>query len=169
MGADCELTEIVAARNLALSLCWSGGMIVKVDLHWAEAVSETPNPSSQAIELRAALERYEVRKPPQWPDLPLDFSSLSDFQRAALDELKRIPSGATLTYGELAERLGRPGGAQAVGRAMGANPFPLIYPCHRVVGSGGNMTGFSAEGGVEMKVYLLRLEGAVQNVLPGLE
>lgn len=166
---EADLIEVIAADKLALSLNWVGGMIAATHLLWADDVEETDSLSPEAVAVKEALARYEARKPPQWPDLPFDFSPLSDFHRAALDELAKIPSGKTRTYGEMASILGQPGGAQAVGRAMGANPFPLICPCHRVVGSGGSMTGFSASGGVKMKEYLLRHEGAIQGLLPGLE
>ena len=88
-------------------------------------------------------------------DLPLRLSSAltGDVQRAML----AIPFGETTTYGAIAKRLGVP--AQAVGQACGANPLPVIVPCHRVLGASG-LGGFSAAGGVETKVWLLRHEGA---------
>ena len=88
-------------------------------------------------------------------DLPLRLSSAltGDVQRAMLS----IPFGETTTYGAIARRLGVP--AQAVGQACGANPLPVIVPCHRVLGASG-LGGFSAAGGVETKVWLLRHEGA---------
>lgn len=166
---ECDRTEIVVGEKIALHLCWQGEQIAAIHLHWAKGVTESADLSPDGGELKAALARYEDRKQPRWPDLPFDFSPLSDFGRSAIEELQRIPFGTTRTYGEMAAILGQPSGAQAVGRAMGANPFPLIYPCHRVVGSGGSMTGFSASGGVKMKEYLLRLEGVGQGFLPGLE
>ncbi|QJF50519.1 methylated-DNA--[protein]-cysteine S-methyltransferase [Roseobacter ponti] len=89
-------------------------------------------------------------------DLPLRVQG-SDFQRAVCDAIYAIPFGETLTYGEIAQALGAP--AQAVGRACGGNPIPVIIPCHRVMGAKG-LTGFSGAGGVETKVALLRHEGA---------
>ncbi|WFS62871.1 MGMT family protein [Pseudodesulfovibrio thermohalotolerans] len=162
-------SEWVCGAQIALCLRWEDGLVVRIETAWAEDVRETDPLSEAASGLQAALLRYEARLKPDWPDLPLDFSGMSDFLRNALEELRRIPSGTTRTYGEMAAILGRPGGAQAVGRAMGANPFPVLYPCHRVVGAGGAMTGFSASGGIEMKKALLRLEGAEQGLLPGLE
>lgn len=162
----CERTEYVRGERLGLSLCWKGGRIAAVQIHWADEMEPCAAPTPEAAGLKRALGRYEARCAPEWPELPLALDGLSDFQRAALEELRRIPSGVTRTYGEMAARLARPGGAQAVGRAMAANPFPLLFPCHRVVGAGGAMTGFSGSGGVEMKEYLLRLEGALQGRLP---
>lgn len=82
----------------------------------------------------------------------------SDFQRAVCDVMADIPYGETLTYGDIAKLTGN--SAQAVGNACGANPIPIIIPCHRVMGAGGRLVGFSGAGGVETKVQLLRLEGA---------
>lgn len=162
-------TEWVRGERFALGLRWEEGLVKGVEMAWAADAREADPLSEAAAALKAALLRYEARRAPDWPDLPLDFSGMSEFQRAALDELRRIPPGTTRTYGEMAAILGRPKGAQAVGRAMGANPFPVLYPCHRVVGAGGAMTGFSASGGIAMKKALLRLEGAEQGLLPGLE
>ncbi|WP_077037290.1 methylated-DNA--[protein]-cysteine S-methyltransferase [Pelomonas sp. KK5] len=88
----------------------------------------------------------------------LDDSRLPEFNRQVLALTRRIPVGQTLTYGEVATRLGQPGAARAVGQAEGHNPFAPIVPCHRVMGSGGIGTGFSAHGGVVTKMKLLRIE-----------
>jgi methylated-DNA-[protein]-cysteine S-methyltransferase len=80
------------------------------------------------------------------------------FQLAVWQALRAIPYGETLSYGELAQRLGRAGGARAVGLANGANPLPIIVPCHRVIGADGSLTGFG--GGLDIKRALLSLEGA---------
>lgn len=89
-------------------------------------------------------------------DLPLRVTG-SDFQREVCAVMSAIPFGYTVTYGDIAKQLGVP--AQAVGGACGGNPIPVIIPCHRVMGAKG-LTGFSGAGGVEMKVALLRHEGA---------
>ncbi|OIQ50259.1 Methylated-DNA--protein-cysteine methyltransferase [Pseudodesulfovibrio hydrargyri] len=162
-------SEWVRGGRFGLRLDWRDGLVRHIGTAWAEDVREDAPLSAAAMELKAALLRYEARQAPDWPDLPFDFSGMSEFQKAAIEELRRIPPGTTRTYGQMAALLGRPKGAQAVGRAMGANPFPILYPCHRVVGSGGAMTGFSASGGIAMKKALLRLEGAEQGLLPGLE
>jgi methylated-DNA-[protein]-cysteine S-methyltransferase len=79
------------------------------------------------------------------------------FQRAVWEAIRSIPHGSTISYAELAQRVGRPGAARAVGQAVGANPIPLLIPCHRVVGAGGGLGGFG--GGLPMKRTLLRQEG----------
>ena len=88
-------------------------------------------------------------------DLPLTFVG-TDFQKKVWQALTEIPYGKTVTYGALAERIGCPGGARAVGAANHCNPLPILVPCHRVVGAGGNLTGYA--GGMERKKFLLELE-----------
>lgn len=90
-------------------------------------------------------------------DLPLYIQG-SPLQRAVCEAMLRIPFGDTSTYGDIAQEVGA--SAQAVGQACGGNPLPIIIPCHRVMGAGGKLTGFSGAGGVETKVALLRHEGA---------
>ncbi|MGW0993728.1 methylated-DNA--[protein]-cysteine S-methyltransferase [Streptomyces sp. NPDC002520] len=97
-------------------------------------------------------------------DLPLDWSLISGFNRQVLRELASgVPYGTVVGYGDLAGRVGQPGGAQAVGAAMGANPLPVVVPCHRVVESDGGIGGFG--GGLEAKRKLLALEGVLPEPL----
>ena len=84
----------------------------------------------------------------------------TDFQKSVWRALLKIPIGATMSYSELAGRIGRPKAARAVGAANGANPLPIVVPCHRLIGGDGSLTGFG--GGLEVKRFLLDLEsGAV--------
>jgi methylated-DNA-[protein]-cysteine S-methyltransferase len=83
----------------------------------------------------------------------------SDFERDVWREMTRIPYGETLTYGEVARRLGDQGAARAVGVACNRNPIPVLVPCHRIVGAGGKLVGFG--GGLDRKVKLLELEAGV--------
>lgn len=99
-------------------------------------------------------------EPEDLVDVAVAVEHPSDFSRRVHEVVRAIPPGSTLTYGEVAERVGEPGGAQAVGRAMGSNPVPIVVPCHRVVGAGGKPVGFSAPGGVTTKQRILRIEGA---------
>ena len=89
-------------------------------------------------------------------ELPLAPISGTDFQRRVWDELQQVPFGSTLTYTQLAQRIGRPRAVRAVGAANGRNPIPIVIPCHRVVGSTGSLTGYG--GGIEMKQQLLAWE-----------
>ncbi len=93
-------------------------------------------------------------------DVPVDTDALSGFARQVYAVARAIPPGETLTYGEIASRLGDPGAARAVGEAMGQNPFPIVVPCHRVLAAGGKLGGFSAHGGAATKLRLLEIEGA---------
>jgi methylated-DNA-[protein]-cysteine S-methyltransferase len=92
-------------------------------------------------------------------DLPLDLQAGTPFQQDVWAALRTIPRGATTSYAELARRLGRPSAARAVGAAVGRNPVSIVVPCHRVIGTGGSLTGYA--GGLERKTALLRLEGAL--------
>jgi methylated-DNA-[protein]-cysteine S-methyltransferase len=95
----------------------------------------------------------------------LDWSGITPFRRQVMEECARIPIGRTLTYGELAAKVGKPRSARAVGRVMATNPFPLLVPCHRVLGSDRTLHGYG--GGLPMKAALLRAEGV--EVRQGLE
>ncbi len=92
--------------------------------------------------------------------LPLDLSGVAPFARRVYASARATKAGQTITYGELSLLAGAPGAARAVGRVLGANPFGLVVPCHRVVGAGGRIGGFSAHGGRAIKAKLLALEGA---------
>ena len=94
----------------------------------------------------------------------IDWNGAAGFRRAVMEEALRIPRGETRSYGWLAERVGRPRAARAVGRVMATNPLPIVVPCHRVIGSDGSLRGYGA--GLPMKEALLRAEGVrVENVL----
>ena len=88
-------------------------------------------------------------------DLPLKLAG-SEFQVSVLKALQAIPYGETVSYGEIARRIGRPKAVRAVGAANGRNPIPIVVPCHRVIGTSGDLTGFG--GGLDTKEALLRLE-----------
>ena len=91
-------------------------------------------------------------------DLELDFSGASsDFQREVYQRLLAIEYGHVTSYGKIADEVGKPDQARAVGQAVGANPIPIVVPCHRVIASDGRLTGFA--GGLAAKVALLKLEG----------
>lgn len=83
----------------------------------------------------------------------------TEFERKVWAELRRIPLGSTISYGELAKRIGSPNGMRAVGLANGKNPIAIVVPCHRVIGANGSMTGYG--GGIARKEWLLRHEGAL--------
>jgi len=128
------------------------------------------------------MEKKPVHPQPDWQELPAFFASAvveleeyfagerkqfavavkpqgTRFQLGVWQELGKIPYGRTVSYGELARRVGQPKASRAVGAANGANPIPIIIPCHRVIGADGSLTGFG--GGLHVKQYLLELEKAI--------
>lgn len=119
--------------------------------------SPPPEPVRRAID---GITRLLAGEDVDLRDVQLDLTDVPDFLRAVYDVARSIPRGATMTYGEIAARVGAPGAAQAVGQAMGRNPFPIVVPCHRVVAAGNGNGGFSAPGGVDTKLRLLSIEGA---------
>ncbi len=120
-----------------------------------EPCEPTPAEASLLGRLQAFL---AGDRPDDFLDVELYLDDLTQFQRDVLRACRRIPPGDTISYGALADVVGRPGAARAVGRVMATNRFPLISPCHRVVAADGSMRGFSAPEGKKMKQRLLALE-----------
>lgn len=116
-------------------------------------------PSALARRAIAGITALLDGKAANLSDLVLDLRGIPAFHRQVYALARRIPVGATLSYGVLANRLGKPQAARAVGQALGRNPFPLIVPCHRILSANGKLTGFSAPGGVSTKRRLLQIEG----------
>ena len=125
--------------------------------HPEAAETALPPWAAQAAEAMAALLRGEPRG---LADIPVDLASVGEFERRVYAAARAIPPGRAVTYGELAARIGEPGAAQAVGRALGRNPVPIVVPCHRIVAADGRIGGFSAPGGAETKKRILAIEGA---------
>lgn len=111
------------------------------------------------VELADRLMSYAAGADERFEDVRIEMSHLSEFQRRVVRACRRIGRGRVRTYGELASAAGAPGAARAVGSVMAKNRYPIIVPCHRVVGSGGTLGGFSARDGVRMKLRMLDLEG----------
>ncbi|HWR38785.1 MAG TPA: MGMT family protein [Patescibacteria group bacterium] len=107
--------------------------------------------------LEKELQLYFRGFPADFSGIPLDWRHYTPFQAAVLRHTQAIPSGTVATYGQVAREVGYPRAARAVGGALHINRTPLVIPCHRVIGSGGALTGFG--GGLEMKQALLLLEG----------
>jgi methylated-DNA-[protein]-cysteine S-methyltransferase len=100
--------------------------------------------------------------------IELDMSQVPEFNRGVYEIAREIPPGQTLTYGDIAKRLGGVELSRDVGQALGQNPFPIVVPCHRVLAAGGKPGGFSANGGVKTKLKMLAIEGAYVNHTPSL-
>jgi methylated-DNA-[protein]-cysteine S-methyltransferase len=116
-----------------------------------------PAHAGVALEAVARLLRGE---PSDLASIALDFDGIPAFHRRVYAIAREIPPGATLSYGEIAERAGAPGGARAAGQALGRNPFAIIVPCHRVLAAGGKLGGFTASGGITTKLRILAAERA---------
>lgn len=108
--------------------------------------------------VKRELDEYFAGKRTRF-DLTVDLSALTPFQQRVLAATKRVPFGKVRTYGEIASRAGMPTASRATGAALGANPIPIVVPCHRVVASDGSLHGYA--GGLERKRLLLKLEGAL--------
>jgi len=106
------------------------------------------------------LQSFAAGNPTDLSHLPLDLSYMTDFGRRVAMACRQVPWGETISYGQLATRIGSPGAARAVGAVMARNRHPLVIPCHRVLASTGALTGFSAPQGLMMKQRLLAHEGS---------
>lgn len=152
-----------------------GPLFVAASQEGLAAISFDPEPESQLERLARVAGPRVLRSPRsvdvarreldqyfsgrrQAFDLTLDFRALPPFTVSVLQELSRVPYGETTTYGALASRVGRPRAARAVGTVMNRNRIPIVLPCHRVVGSSGDLVGYA--GGLARKITLLQLEGA---------
>lgn len=153
-----ELTLIASPRGLRAVL-WPKELAEP----GAIGSAEDGDPAAAAVlrDAIAQLEEYFAGERHEF-ELPLDPVG-TPFQQSAWMELRRIPYGETISYGEQARRLGDPNKSRAVGAANGRNPISIIVPCHRVVGANGSLTGFAA--GVEAKAWLLHHEQGMQTLL----
>jgi methylated-DNA-[protein]-cysteine S-methyltransferase len=156
----------------AVAIAWRGNVVTRISIgHSSEAAAIASLSSREAIatneppeyvqELAQRLQSYAAGDTAvTFGDVPLELAHLSPFQKKVVDRCRRIGAGRTRTYGELAELAGYPGAARAVGSVMSSNRFPIVIPCHRVVGSAGSLGGFSAPQGISLKQRMLNLEGA---------
>lgn len=153
------MKEIILREPLCVSLSWEQSSLSKIELTWAKKNQTPENPQSDyGRRFALALAHYLDGQPVSWPEPRLNLRSFSEFTRRVLTVLReRVGWGQWLTYGELAALCSAPKAARAVGMVMSCNPWPLLIPCHRVLGSKGALTGFGP--GLEMKAYLLKLEG----------
>lgn len=134
-----------------------GGVVTEVRLLRAAPGTSAHEDTVPLLERLAA---HLAGRPDDFSDVPVDLSGVGEFQRRVLLELRGVKPGGTITYGELARRVGQPGASRAVGAAMARNPVPLVLPCHRVLPSDGKPGNYSGEGGWGTKVKLLAIERA---------
>ncbi|HKV50087.1 MAG TPA: methylated-DNA--[protein]-cysteine S-methyltransferase [Gemmatimonadaceae bacterium] len=170
-GASDEVGIAFFATALGdCGIAWSDRAIVGVELpertaaatrsrlcrRFSNAREGTPPPHARtAIDAIVALLSGERR---DLSDIPVDMNGVPPFNRRVYEVARTITPGETLTYGELAAKLGEPDAARAVGQALGENPFPIVVPCHRVLAAGGRTGGFSGGAGVPTKLRMLAME-----------
>jgi len=131
------------------------GPLIELSALVSPRIMETPG---RVDEARRQLDSYFDRGLRQF-DLPLDWRLVGSFGRRVLGRVARVPYGGVESYGDVAVEIGHPRAARAVGNAVGANPMPIVVPCHRVVRTGGALGGYG--GGLPRKRFLLELEGAL--------
>lgn len=156
---QAEFLEIETLRvdPLTLELVWAGPRLRVMELRWSRPGDVPLVHTGWSRDLSAALERYLGGEKITWPEIPLQWDRVSPFSGQVLSALRGVCAGQWLSYSSLAARCGRPRAARAVGRIMATNPWPLIIPCHRVLGRQGKLVGFGP--GLAMKRFLLNLEG----------
>jgi methylated-DNA-[protein]-cysteine S-methyltransferase len=153
---DC--TEVTVVDDLTLRLVASDSGLRSIDLKYlCPRGGVRPGTHPIAAEAARQLRAYFAGKLREF-DLPLDMHG-TDFQLRVWRELERIPYGETRSYSQIAAAIGTPQAVRAVGAANGANPIPIVVPCHRVIGAGGKLVGYG--GGLPLKRRLLELEGAL--------
>ena len=131
----------------------------------AASVAAGQEPADWHPRLREAVTRFAAGEPVDLSAFPVP-APATRFARRVVAELRRVPRGETVSYQQLAARAGSVGAARAVGGVMRTNRVPLLVPCHRVVGAGGRLGGFSAPTGIDLKKRLLALEAAPGARLP---
>lgn len=154
-----------------MGLAWSGAGLTRVCLaeRRRESVErrllrEAGDGTSAAMpawvaELVGRIKAYAAGEQADFRDVPVDLAGVDDFRLAIYAATRKLGFGETTTYGELAKRAGRAGLPRETGAALGANPVPLVIPCHRILAAGGRIGGFSAPGGSLAKERMLVLEG----------
>ncbi len=157
---DMTGTHLFSTSLFLCRVTWSTDAIIRVE---CLSLSQEFGPNNAAVPsfvpiLQEAIQAHVNGGVPDYSEIPLRVDG-SIFARRVRERCRAIPWGEVCTYGEIAEYVGSKGAAQAVGRVMASNPFPLIVPCHRVVGANGRLGGFSAGAGVSLKRDLLAREG----------
>lgn len=161
-------------------IAWGGRGVVGVQLPEASARETRARLVERFPEARESLPPPEIEharqaiaallrgEPGDLSAIALDMAGVPPFHRRVFEAARAIPPGSTLSYGDIAERIGAAGAARAVGQALGRNPFAIVVPCHRVLAAGGKLGGFSANGGIATKLRLLALESGRANGTPAL-
>ncbi|MEV0249443.1 methylated-DNA--[protein]-cysteine S-methyltransferase [Nocardia sp. NPDC050712] len=177
MSASTRLPGEAALFETAIGICaiaWSGGRVIRFQLPESSPAAtraritrartadtgDLPesDPADAIAEAVAGIRAHLAGELDDLCWIPVDLGGLPEFHRAVYEVTRAIGPGHTLSYGQVADRIGAPGAAQAVGQALGRNPIPLIIPCHRVLAADHALHGFSAPGGLVTKQRLLEIE-----------
>lgn len=153
MKLSARAVMTVASPIGPITLIAQDEKIIRVEL----GKKAKPEGSAKILETaKKQFEDYFAGKLARF-SLPLEVSG-TEFQKAVWNEIAKLPAGKTLSYGEIAAKIGKPLASRAVGAAVGANPTPLVVGCHRVLGSSGKITGFTGGDGIKTKAWLLTHE-----------
>lgn len=169
MGADVGFAMFDTAIGRC-AIAWCGDRVVGTQLPETSSATTRRRMQTRFPHTREAIPPADIARvvndlvallsgqPGDLGAVSLDLDGLAPFRRRVYEAARRIPAGDTVTYGALARTIGAPGSARSVGQALGRNPFPLIVPCHRVVAANGRPGGFTAAGGVDIKLRILDIE-----------
>jgi methylated-DNA-[protein]-cysteine S-methyltransferase len=157
---DSPLGTLYLARN-TVGLCHLNfGISEDTFMAHIDPLARTHHNRAELSAVMQQLDEYfEGQR--QHFEVPVDYHQMTDFQQQVLQTAEAIPPGQVWTYAQLARHIGKPRASRAVGNALGSNPIPIIVPCHRIIGSDGQMRGYSGGGGIASKKWLLHLEGAL--------
>lgn len=171
MGADVGFAMFDTAIGRC-AIAWCGDRVVGTQLPETSSAKTRQRMQTRFPRTREAIPPADIARvvndlvallsgqPSDLGAVSLDLDGLPPFRRRVYEAARRIPAGDTVTYGALARTIGAPGSARSVGNALGRNPFPIIVPCHRVVAANGRPGGFTAAGGVGIKLRILDIENA---------
>jgi methylated-DNA-[protein]-cysteine S-methyltransferase len=141
---------------------------IRKRIHQRHADASEAEPTAAVKQAIDRIVKLLAGEPDDLIDILLDLDGVPDFNRGVYEIARTIPPGKTMTYGDIAKRLGGVELSRDVGQALGRNPCPIVVPCHRVLAAGNKPGGFSANGGVVTKLKMLEIEGALVNHTPSL-
>ncbi|MBS0662469.1 MAG: methylated-DNA--[protein]-cysteine S-methyltransferase [Verrucomicrobia bacterium] len=144
------------------AISWDQAGVTGFELPGAtQRADDVAHPPEEIGAIVGRVRRHLMGKLEDFSDVRYDFARVPEFNREVYRATLKVKAGQTSSYGQIAAAIGQPAAAsRAVGAALGANPWPLLVPCHRIVSADGKMTGFSGPGGIRTKLQLLNLEGS---------
>lgn len=162
LSVRCAMSRITFDTALGpCALSWNDTEVTGFELPSAKPRADDAAPPPQVAAIISRVQCHLSGELQDFSDLPYDFGLVPEFEARVLRATLQVKPGETRSYGEIATALGQSSAAsRAVGAALGANRWPLLIPCHRIVSATGKMTGFSGPGGIKTKLRLLAIEGA---------